>query len=244
MRRQLLLLMTICSLAAQGQDTLKSKPPKGFKKKLIGFNISTDYNSRTLKNNSGTGSSNSIIDLRDKQETGRIGTTAGVNICFNFTKKTGLETGIQYSVKGYQTKKYDLVYAVPDPAAPVRAKFRHSYHYIDIPLKINIIKGNGKLRFIAAVGITTNILVKATVTGVYEYAGGNTGKNTERSTYNYKKINISPLISLGTDYKINDKMYLRAEPTIRYGMLKNTDSPITEHLWSAGLNIGFYYGLK
>jgi hypothetical protein len=244
MKRQLLLLMTICSLAAQGQDTLKSKPPKGFKKKLIGFNISPDYSNRTLKNNSGTGSSNAIIDLRDKQENGRIGITAGVNICFNFTKKTGLETGIQYSRKGYQTKKYDLVYAVPDPAAPVRAKFRYSYHYIDIPLKINIAKGNGKLRLIAAAGITANILLKTTVTGVYEYPDGKTEKNTRQSVYNYRKINISPMISLGADYRINDKMYLRAEPTFRYAMLKITNTPVTEHLWSAGLNIGFYYGLK
>jgi Outer membrane protein beta-barrel domain len=244
MKRQLLLLMTICTLTAQGQDTLKAKISGGFKKILIGFNISPDYCSRTLKNNDATGTSGLIIDVRDKRETGRMGITAGVNICFNFTKKTGLETGIQYSAKGYQTTKYDLVYGVPDPAAPVRAKFRYNYHYIDIPLKINIIKGNGKLRLIAAAGITTNILLSATQTSILEYSGGKTEKQKKQSVYDYNKINISPMISLGADYRINGKMYLRAEPTFRYGMLKNINTPVTEHLWSAGLNIGFYCSLK
>jgi Outer membrane protein beta-barrel domain len=245
MKKQLLLLMTIFTLAAHGQDTPKSKLPKGFKKILIGFNISPDYNNRILRNNDGAGTSGLIIDLRNKRETGRLGFTTGVNICFNFTKNMGFETGIQYSGKGYQIPTYDLVYAVPDPTAPVRAKFVYRYHYIDIPLKINITKGNGKLRFIAAAGITTNILIRAMETTILEYAyNSKRDEMTSESPYNFKNINISPTISLGIDYRINDKMNLRAEPTFRYGLLKNINAPIAEHLWNAGLNMGFYYGLK
>ena len=45
-------------------------------------------------------------------------------------------------------------------------------------------------------------------------------------------------------YNINDRINLRAEPTFRYGLL-NTDSKTYEytHLWTAGLNISFNYGL-
>ncbi len=244
MKRQLLLLMTVCGLAAHGQPATNTKPAKGFKKTLIGFSISADYNNRVLKNNDGASSGNFIIDLRNKQETGRIGLTSGVNICFSVTNQTEFETGIQYSLKGYQTEKYDLVYIVPDPAAPVRAKFLYNYHYIDVPLKINFIKGNRKLRFIAAAGFVTNILLIATVTQDLEYAGGKTSKSTSESGYKYNKINISPMISFGADYRLNHKMYLRAGPTFRYGILKNINSPVTERLWNAGLNIGYYYSLK
>jgi Outer membrane protein beta-barrel domain len=245
MKRQILLLMTICTLTAYSQDTLKSKLPKGFKKILIGFNISPDYCNRTLKNNDGAGTSGLIIDMRNQRETGRPGFTAGFNICVNFSKNTGFETGIQYSLKGYQTAKYGLVYPVPDPTAPVRAKFLYTYHTVDIPLKINITKGNGKLRFIGAAGITTNILIMVMETSILEYAYNNRrSEETYQSPYNYRKINLSPAISLGMDYRINNNMYLRAEPTFRYGLLKNINTPVTEHLWSAGLNMGFYYGLK
>jgi hypothetical protein len=51
------------------------------------------------------------------------------------------------------------------------------------------------------------------------------------------------LISAGAEYKIKNKMYVRIEPTFRYGVLKIIDAPVTAYLWNAGLNMGFYYRL-
>jgi hypothetical protein len=51
------------------------------------------------------------------------------------------------------------------------------------------------------------------------------------------------MVSAGVDYKLNNKMHLLAEPTFRYGIIKTKDAPVTEHLWNAGLNVGFYYSL-
>ncbi len=244
MKKQILSWLTICTLAANGQPAGKTKLNKAYNKRLIGFNISPDYCNRTLKNNDGAGSSGMIIDLRNKQETGRIGFTAGFNICFSLTNQAELETGIQYSLKGYQTTKYDLVYIVPDPTAPISAKFLYNYNYIDILLKINILKGNRRLRFIGSAGFVTNILFFTTVTQELDYGGGKREIRTSESNYNYKKINISPMVSFGADYRLNRKMYLRAGPVFRYGMLNIINSPVTERLWNAGLNLGFYYGLK
>lgn len=244
MKRQLLLLMAIGTLAVHGQPAEKNKLNKTFNKILIGFSISPDYNDRVLKNNNGTANTNLIISSRDKQENGRIGFTAGFNICFSLTNKAELETGTQYSLKGYQTAKYDLVYIVPDPAAPISAKFLYNYHYIDIPLKINILKGNRRLRFIGSAGFVTNILFFTTVTQELDYGGGKSEIRTSESNYNYKKINISPMVSFGADYRLNHKMYLRAGPVFRYGMLNIINTPISERLWNAGLNMGFYYRLK
>ncbi|HRN94808.1 MAG TPA: hypothetical protein PL084_08790, partial [Chitinophagales bacterium] len=70
-----------------------------------------------------------------------------------------------------------------------------------------------------------------------------TKRETIPISYNYKKVNISPLISVGIDYKINSRMNLRVEPTFRYGVLKLMDTPITTYLYSGGLNISYYFGL-
>jgi hypothetical protein len=50
-------------------------------------------------------------------------------------------------------------------------------------------------------------------------------------------------MSVGIDYRINEKMNLRIEPTFRYGVLKIIDTPVTGYLYSGGINVVYYYGL-
>lgn len=242
MKRILQLLISILPFAVHAQQTKKQT---GLKKIFIGFNFSPDYDFRTLKNNDGGSSADLVIQLSNKSETGKFGYTTGLNACFNFTKRLGFETGIQYSDKGYQTKKQDLFYPPPpDPAAPVKAKFIYHYRYIDIPLKMNFTAGKSKIRFISSAGLTINFFMKETVTGIYEYANGKKEKKHQQSTFDYNKVNLSPMISLGLEYKLRDNIRVSAEPVFRYGVLKIIDQPVTAYLWDAGLNIGFYYGLK
>jgi len=59
----------------------------------------------------------------------------------------------------------------------------------------------------------------------------------------YNKLNFSPTMSVGIDYRINEKMNLRIEPTFRYGVLKIIDTPVTGYLYSGGINVVYYYGL-
>ena len=104
--------------------------------------------------------------------------------------------------------------------------------------------GKSKLRFISSVGFTTNFLLSVKQNTTYEYADGRTDKGKQSSTSGFKKIDISPTISAGIDYRLNDKMSLIAEPMFEYGVIKTRDTPVTEHLWNALVNIGFYYALK
>ena len=236
-----LLLIIFSALALQAQNT---RPAKETNRIFIGVNFSPDYNYRTLKNNDGNASTGFVINSRNNTEIGKFGYSTGLNICFNFSKGIALETGIQYSNKGYKTKNQDLVYGQPDPDAPTKARFIHTYQYIGIPLKANFSFGKSKVRFITGLGFSTNILINQKNTSIAEYANGRKEKKNQSSTSGYKKLDISPLISIGIDYKINDQVHLKAEPTFRYGLLKTIDAAVTEHLWNAGLNIGFYYGLR
>jgi hypothetical protein len=104
--------------------------------------------------------------------------------------------------------------------------------------------GEKKIHFVMSIGVSTNIFLKATQTSIFEYENGNTKHQTQDQQYDYKTLDISPIISAGVDYRVSNKINLRAEPTFRYGLLKIINTPITAYLWNGGLNITCYYALK
>jgi len=242
MKNLTLLLLTLTAFSSYGQDKTKDAPNADFKRVQIGINISPDICFRTLKNNDGSSTSDLVVKLNNENETIKVGYTAGLNVCFNIKKFVGLETGIQYSNKGYQTKFKDLIFGQPDPNAPNKAKLIYNFHCIDIPVKANFTIGKKKVRFFTSVGVTTNIFIKETSTSVLVYSD-RTDRKTNPTNYDYNRVNISPTISAGIDYKINGRMNLRVEPTFRYGVLKFIDAPVTGYLYSGGLNISYYFGL-
>jgi len=237
--KQLLILVTILgSLTVLGQNTNPTQ------KILIGFNFSPDYSFRTLKNKGGGTSTELVIKSRNDIEVAKLGYTTGFNICFNFSQLVGFETGIQFSNKGYKTKNQDLVYFPPNPSLPTKAKTIHAYQYIGIPLKAKFTFGKNKVRFLSSMGCMANFLLNVKQANNFEYPNGRTEKKTQSTTSGFKKVDISAIISIGIDYKLNNKIHLLADPTLRYGVLKTKDAPVTENLWNAGMNIGFYYALK
>ncbi len=238
MKQIFLLITTLASFTVQGQET------KPIQKILIGYNFSPDYNFRTLKNNDGSSSSDLVIKSRNDIEISKFGYTTGLNVCINFSQQVGFETGIQFSNKGYKTKNQDLIYFPPNPGLPTKAKTIYSYQYIGIPFIAKFSAGKSKVRFLSSAGFMTNFLLNVKQTTTYEYSDGKTEEKAQSTTSGFKKVDISPLISVGIDYTLNNKIHLIAAPTFRYGVIKTKDAPVTEKLWNAGLNIGFYYVLK
>jgi opacity protein-like surface antigen len=211
---------------------------------LIGYNFSADYNYRTLKNSDGSSSATLVINSRNDEETARFGYTTGLNVCFNLSKPIAFETGIQYSNKDYQRKGQYIAFTPFDPTDPVKVSWVFAYQYIGIPLKAKFSFGKGRLRFVTGIGFTTSILLNYMQTATYEYADGSTEKRRSSSTAGFNKIDLSPMISVGADYKLNNKVHVFAEPTFRYGLIRVKDAPVTEKLWNAGLNVGVYYAIK
>jgi hypothetical protein len=113
---------------------------------------------------------------------------------------------------------------------------------MDIPLKINYAIGNNKWRLITSLGITTSVFLKETITSCFYYTD-HTDKKLNPYNYDFNTINFSPTLSIGADYKMNNKMNLRVEPTFRYGVTKIISTPVTGNLYNGGLNIGYYYAL-
>lgn len=193
----------------------------------VGLSVSPDYSFTTIHN---------------YYEIPKVGLTAGLNAVYYFNKSVGLETGLHYSNKGYQTKMMDLFYFEPEPTAPNQAKFIYNYDFIDIPLKANFSIGNKKTRFLTCVGVTTNVFLKETQTNIYVY-GDRTEKETINPTDNsIRKVNLSPSLSFGIDYTLNDNSHIRVEPTFRCALFKMVDLESSGNLISAGLNFSYFFG--
>lgn len=244
---------SLLSLAALSQDPIPTTSSATFHRWQLGANASADYCYRTLLN---TGGPEYTVLLAKSQKTQhpKWGYTAGLNISRNFCKYLALEAGVQYSNKGYA---YTIDNWRLDPRGgfpssyysisllPGSTEVLYNYHYLDIPVRAIYTVGEKRLRYVASIGITTNIFLKATQTFVLKYENGDTHRDIYPQNFEYPSLGITPTISIGGDYSFSNKFSLRAEPTFRYGLSNILDSSIFSiRLWSAGLNVTCYYALK
>lgn len=238
MKQFLMLFLTLLSFTTFGQNSKQAN------KISIGYNFSIDNSFRTLKNSDGNSSTDLVINSRNNIEIAKIGYTTGLNLLFHFSDLFGFETGVQYSNKGYKTKEQELTYLPPNPSLPNKLTSSYSYQYIGIPLKAKFSFGKSKAHFTSAAGFMTNFLINIKQTNNYTYSDGNTEKKNQSSTTGFNKVDISPMVSIGVDYNLTDKIHIIAEPTFRFGLLSTKDAPVKEKLWNAGLNLGVVCDLK
>jgi hypothetical protein len=254
MKTTLLVISLLYSVFLSGQDTTQVTVQKN-KRVYIGANFSPDYCFRTLLNNDGSSFSASIIDSYNKLDKPKFGYTSGVNVGYTLTKHISLEAGIQYSNKGFQTtnlyaltfgdmidRRRGFVYNTNLSSSFLTSgKIVYRYNYLDVPLKVNFVFGKKKLHLISSVGLTTNFLIRSTTSFVGADSTGKSIKNSSITTNAYNRVNLSPMVSCGIEYMITAKMFFRIEPTFRFGILKLSDTPVTQYLWNAGLNVSYYF---
>jgi len=242
--KKLFLLLAIIPLFTNAQD---SKTKKTNKNISVGLSFSPNYNYRTLINKDDNPFSEPTVTSRDKNEIGKLGFSTGATVNIKLSKKFEFQTGLYYSDKGYETNKVALNLPSTGPNVPTHYMAKYQMHYLDIPLKLNYISGQGRLKFIAGAGFSANFFLNANTKSTIFYGDGREeNRGTESLTSDFKKFNISALASIGLEYKLKENIFLRAEPTFQYGF-KTVDEPrggIAEHLWNVGLNVGVHLRLK
>ena len=220
---------------------LANNQENDFRRIQIGVNFSPDFCYRTL--------SGDDYNIRSEREEARFGYTGGFIVSFNHNQKCGIESGIQYSNKGFRTQKEYPQIDCSDPPCSFNNewhRFVYNFHYIEIPLKARITIGQQKVRFLMGLGLTPSFLAKATNT-IQHYDG----KKDISSNYtgDYNRFNLFATISVGVDYKITPKSSIRVEPVFQYGIwnltkVKEESNLISEYLWSAGVNLSYLIGIK
>jgi len=193
---------------------------------------------RTLLNNDGSQMSTSIINLRNETETVKLGYTGGLHLGYNFNERFGFQTGIQYANRGFSTKKIDIAGSLMDPVIPESLKYNYNYHYLEIPAKVNFSFGENQIRLTTSAGLSSAFLIKQSRTFIGYYKDTTT-RQVFISNDPYNRFNLFATISAGLEMHISPIMRIKVEPTFRYGLLKITDTPVSGHWYSGGLNVSY-----
>ena len=236
----ILMLNTTFIISANGSQE------NDFQRIQIGVSFSPDYCYRTLRGDNET--IYSIYNMRGGREEARFGYTGGLVINFNLDKVFGIESGIQYSDKGFRTEKKKSHVDLIEGYYEWRERDVYHFYYIEVPLKVRFVTGKRKVRFLASMGVTTGFLERATTTTQYSFGETRTLPNDAE---NYNRLNLFSTVGIGIDYKITPKSNIRIEPTYRYGFLNTSKSrgksgftSESEYLWSVGLSLSYLIGIK
>ena len=212
---------------------------------VVGVSVSPGIAYRSLLSTEGDDWNNYIASRNDYEEP-RFAYGGSLMCALDLSKRFSVEGGLGYSLMGYQLNIEALTFGdMIDPnrgfiyqtnTISLRA-IRYSFHYLELPLRLVLHCGKGRLRSITGVGMTTGYLLRSTSTLVTVNADGSADRDTNESGYDYNVIGLFPTFSTGASYALNDRMDLRLEPQARYGVLQIIDAPVTAHLWSVG--VGF-----
>ncbi len=179
-----------------------------------------------------------VIDHRNETETVKLGYTGGLHLSYNVNDRFGFQAGIQYANRGFSTKKIDTEGAIIDPFVPESFKFILHYDYLEIPAKVNFSFGENQIRLTTSAGLSSAFLIKQSRTYIGYYKDTTT-RQVFISNDPYDRFNLFAAISAGLEMHISPIMRIKVEPTFRYGLLKITDTPVSGHWYSGGLNVSY-----
>jgi len=242
---KLILIFLLCSAAihsyGQGKTTL-TRIPKNYKTFQIGAIGSIDMCYRTYENKQREASIDNLITSRNEGEMMKFGYHAGLGLCINASENFGMEIGVVYSNRGYETKLMNYIYTVPQPGAPIQGRSIYNYNFIDVPIKGNFFVGKGKVRFYGSIGVTTNVLISQNETFVKKYDDGRTEREVFQTNNNFEKVIFSASVAAGIDIKFNKYLNLRLAPNFSHSIGRFQEGPLSMYLWTAGFGANFYYG--
>lgn len=172
--------------------------------------------------------------------------SAGISSSFNVGRHVGLQIGVSYVRMGYETEwhRYNDHTAYRDEFG--MGKSRDVYNYVDIPLRLNIYAGSGKVRFVGAIGGHINALVQTRSTTI---TAPDFGEYQRIETFvsgpkNMRRFNFSPLVVAGIDIHLGHRIAFRCEPYFHFTSFPYTSiSGNGRYFWASGLNLAFYYGV-
>lgn len=193
-----------------------------------------------------------LISSRNSYESPWFAYAVGFKAGYHIRKFVAIETGVEYLSAAYQWKQSgltvwsgyrpDLTY---DSTMLGSAKGKYGYHFLNIPVAFNFTVGKQKVKAIFSAGATLNVLLGQWQQTSYNIPGDMSGSSykTTTSIRGLHRFNLSPFIGIGADWEINNLMTLLVMPTASIQALKASDTPVTEHLYTAGINLSLLFGL-
>jgi hypothetical protein len=213
------------------------------KKFSVGINFSPDYAYSILKSPE-TGEVE-----KDDREYPRFGFTSGIVAKYKFLTRLTLESGLQFSNKGYNLKVseqkketysygYNQLY---NPSILIEATAKVQYYYLGIPLKINYYLVQKKFNLYVSFGASADYYLDAKAKDVIEYSDRTEILRNNIYNFGLNKFNFVGLAGFGVESSLSKKLKIRIEPVFRYSFTPVAEIYKNEYLHSVGLNFVLFY---
>ncbi len=210
-----------------------SAQKKGYKS-AIGITLSPDYAYRSLLS---TDSANKLFkEVQSSPQNAIMGFTTGVSYRYQLFGPIGIETGINYTRKGWSSDS---------TTSQAQIKNLFSYDYAVVPVKLRINLPSGRRLFYINAGVSGGVLLGAakTVSTAYFTGTEKTAQTAIKSGVS-KTLYYSMLFGVGLDYRLISNLFFKIEPNFQRTMSEYSKEPLSSFLNSAGVNFGLLWGLK
>jgi hypothetical protein len=248
--RSLILVLALSLVAhfSQAQDDAG--------KWTLGAALGAGVSYRSLVNTDNSQLATTIITQRNELESPILVSSASLQVGYRLSDRLTLEGGIGYVQFGW-TSSFDLtdltfgdqidprrgfVYNTGD-ALPATWTLNDRFHYLEIPLGLAMLLGNGRWRSSSTLGIAPAFLLSARGTTVSNYPDGRQETENYDLPQDFATFNLIPYFSTGLGLHPGANWHWHFRPTVRYGALLITDTPVSGRLYSVSLDVGVHYTL-
>jgi len=191
------------------------------------------------------------VKIRNENDMPNLGFSAGVIANYNFSRKIGMEIGLQFANRGYTEVEPMDVNIDPSIALeapyfgkfPVAILYKKDVNYLELPLRVLFSSGKGKLKFVASAGAAFGFVISNKTTYSIRYFDETESEVASRLSKHFGQFTISPQLSIGADYQISPRFNIRLEPIARYAFLIRKVSPARTNLISGGLQFSLLVAL-
>jgi len=212
----------------------------------IGVTIAPELSYRHVNASDSTGW---IKDISNDVDIQKFGYSTGANILYSISSRLSVESGAFYTNKGWKTKEVPLINEYvqspsngPGPVISGSIRAMYSFNYLDIPLKVNYVFLNKRVKLFATAGIVADIFLSSKRTAfITEYGKERKSSVTDN---NFNSLSLSATAGIGAAYSFTRHLSLRVAPTYTRMLTPILNAPDKYYLWSAGLNIGVVYNLQ
>lgn len=189
-----------------------------------------------------------FVEILNKFESPRFGFTSGIVSRYQFSSRFALESGLQFSDKGYKYgfSKYDLEFnngfpEEDDPAMPEKITISNHYYYLGIPVRLNYYVLLNEVKLFISAGVSNDFFVKGKSKTKFEFPERNEIHTNQMGNEDFNKVKFTGLIGFGAEKEISNRLQFCFEPIFRYSFAPVIDASMKGYLYSFGANFIILY---
>ena len=181
-----------------------------------------------------------IIEIRNRSESQDFKYSVGIHLAYKFSESLHLETGIDYATRGYKSSAV-LIDLYEEEIGKVESSI--DYRYINLPVVANFSFGKGKIKPLISGGVLVTFFIEQINFNKLFLNDGT--QNNSRKSFDSSKhmLGLMGKIGGGVSISLSKHFYTNVIVLYSHELLKTSNTPITEKLYSYGVQLGVYYRL-